>query len=214
MARKARNKSIDPGKIQIVHVWNRCVRRAYLCGFDRATGKSFDHRKQWAQDRLKHLASIFAIDCITYSIMSNHTHQVLRSRPDIVAQWNDREVAIRWLKITPSKDKNGRPREPRESAIQCVLNEPGKVKQLREQLSDVSWWMKCFSQHIATRSNREDEVTGHFWEARFGSEVIESETSLLNCMIYVDLNPIRAGVAETPEESDFTGAKDRIEGLC
>ena len=81
MARKARQSSIDPDQIQIVHVWNRCVRRAFLCGQDPLTGRDFEHRRQWARDRLEHLASVFAIDCITFSIMSNHTHQILRSRP-------------------------------------------------------------------------------------------------------------------------------------
>ncbi|MEM9944048.1 MAG: hypothetical protein AAF939_21005, partial [Planctomycetota bacterium] len=50
---------------------------------------------------------------------------------------------------------------------------------------------------IATLSNREDEVTGHFWQSRISSEVLKTETSLVNCMIYVDLNPVRAGIAES-----------------
>ena len=62
MARAARRTSIDPTKVQIVHVWNRCVRRAYHCGQDPLTGKDFEHRRQWAQKRLEHLASVFAID--------------------------------------------------------------------------------------------------------------------------------------------------------
>ena len=81
MARAARQTLIDPTQIQIVHVWNRCVRRAFLCGQDPLTGKDFEHRRLWARQRLEHLASVFAIDCITFSIMSNHTHQILRSRP-------------------------------------------------------------------------------------------------------------------------------------
>ena len=98
MARAARNTSIDPAQIQIVHVWNRCVRRAYLCGSDEFSGRNYEHRREWARQRLEHLAALFAIDCITYSIMSNHTHQILRSRPDVAAKWDDRTVAIRWLR--------------------------------------------------------------------------------------------------------------------
>ena len=73
--------------------------------------------------------------------------------------------------------------------------------------------MRYFSQNIAYRANREEDVAGHFWEGRFGSEVIESEASILTCLIYVDLNPVRAAMAATPEESDYTGAKDRIDDL-
>lgn len=213
MSRTARCASINPAQIQIVHVWNRCVRRAYLCGSDEFSGRDYEHRRDWARKRLEHLASAFAIDCITYCIMSNHTHQILRSRPDIVAGWDDRMVAIRWLSISPNYGVNGKPIEPKESEIQMIINDRAKLDELRSRLSDISWWMRYFSHYMACRSNREDEVTGHFWESRFGSEVLDSEASTLACMIYVDLNPIRATNATTPEESDYTGAKDRIDDL-
>ena len=213
MARLARGVSIDPSQIQMVHVWNRCVRRAFLCGNDVVTGRSFEHRRQWARDRLEHLASVFAIDCVTFSVMSNHTHQILRSRPDIVATWDDETVALRWLKLTPKLDKNGEACEPTQFAVNQLLNNPELLEQIRIRLSDVSWWMRYFSQNIAYRANREDDVTGHFWEGRFGSELIQTEASILTCMVYVDLNPVRAALAATPEESDFTGAKERIDDL-
>ena len=177
MARSARNASIDPAQIQIVHVWNRCVRRAYLCGSDQYSGRNYEHRRDWARKRLEQLASCFAIDCITYSIMSNHTHQILRSRPDIAAQWDDRTVAIRWLRITPDYDAAGNPVEPNEHQIQAIINNRARLAVLRSRLSDISWWMRYFSHYMACRSNREDEVTGHFWESRFGSEVLESAAS-------------------------------------
>ena len=145
--------------------------------------------------------------------MSNHTHQILRSRPDIVKQWDDRTVALKWLRISPEYDTKGNVLEPTEPKIQAIVNNPAKVMQLRLRLSDVSWWMRYFSHYMACRSNGEDQVTGHFWESRFGSEVLESEAATVACMIYVDLNPVRASMAATPEESEYTGAKDRIDDL-
>jgi len=213
MARAARQTSIDPAQIQIVHVWNRCVRRAFLCGQDPVTGKDFEHRRQWARKRLEHLASIFAIDCLTFSMMSNHTHQILRSRPDIADTWDDREVATRWLRISPKKDRQGDPVEPSDAEINLLINNPKLLASIRARLSDVSWWMRYFSHYIAVRANKEDEVKGHFWEARFGSALLLDNASVLACMIYVDLNPVRAQIATTPEESDFTGAKERIDDL-
>lgn len=213
MARHARQLSIDPTEIQVLHLWNRCVRRSYLCGHDPLTGNDYEYRRHWSRDRLEHLASIFAIDCLTFAIMSNHTHQILRSRPDLVATWEDREVVTRWLRITPKRDARGQPLEPTEAEINSLLSDPVEVTKLRLRLSDVSWWMRYFSHYIAVRANQEDELTGHFWEARFGSEVLETEASILTCMIYVDLNPIRAGMATTPEDSDYTGAKERIDDL-
>lgn len=66
-------------------VWGDCDVECYLCGRDPLTGKDFEYRRKWSRDRLEHLASIFAIDCLTYAIMSNQAHQILRSRPDIAA---------------------------------------------------------------------------------------------------------------------------------
>jgi len=192
MARSAREISIDPNEVQIVHVFNRCVRRAFLCGEDPLTGRNYEHRRQWARDRLEHLAGIFAIDCFTFSIMSNHTHQILRSRPDVVAAWDDREVASRWLRITPDRDAEGNALVPTEAKINMITGDAQKLTQIRVRLSDVSWWMRYFSHYMSVRSNQEDESSGHFWESRFGSEVLESEASVLACMIYVDLNPVRA----------------------
>ncbi len=212
MPRCARSESVDPLSPQFVHVWNRCVRRAFLCGRDHYSGKNYEHRRVWVRKRIEHLASCFGIDVVTFAIMSNHTHQVLKTRPDVVATWDDRTVAVRWLSIDPKK-RDGKPVQFSETEINTILSDSEQIASLRCRLSDVSWWMRCFSQHISWRANREDDVTGHFWESRFCHEVILDEASLLACMIYVDLNPIRAGMANTPEESDFTGIKQRIDDL-
>ena len=105
MSRQARSESIDPLEVQIVHCIHRCVRRAFLCGSDPYTGKSFEHRRLWIRARLEFLASLFGIDCLTYTVLSNHLHLVLRSRPDVVASWSDREVARRWLLLFPERKK-------------------------------------------------------------------------------------------------------------
>ena len=74
MARQARGKSMDPAKVQVFHTVQRCVRRAFLCGEDTVSGKSYDHRKQWIRERLEFLASIFAIDLLTYSETVGDNH--------------------------------------------------------------------------------------------------------------------------------------------
>ena len=215
MPRQARGEVIDPAEIQVVHCVQRCVRRAFLCGDDPITGQSFEHRRQWIRQRLEFLASVFAVDCLTYTVMSNHIHLVLRSRPDVVATWSDEEVARRWLKLFPKRrNQDGSPAEPTKPEIDMIVNDSKVLAQRRSRLSDLSWWMRCTAENIARRSNAEDNVTGHFWEGRYRAVVLLDEASLLACAAYVDLNPIRAAMAETPETSSFTGAKDRIDDLA
>ena len=214
MARLARGEYLDPLNIQIVHTIQRCVRRTFLCGIDPVTGKDYNYRRKWVRDRLEFLASVFAVDCLTYTVMSNHIHLVLRSRPDIVRGWSDEMVARRWLRLFPRRRKpNGRPAEPSDVELNQILLDPSRVAELRKRLSDISWWMRCSAENIARQANKEDQVTGHFWEGRYKAQLLLDEASILACAMYVDLNPIRAAIAETPEKSQFTGAHDRIEDV-
>lgn len=211
--RKARSESIFPHEIQIVHAYNQCVRQAFLCGFDKVTGKNFEHRKEWSRQRLEHLAMCFAIDVIAYTIMCNHAHQILRSRPDVAKTWTAEEVAFRWLCLSPKYDKYGNAKPPRQSQIRAIAANRKRVEELRTRLSDISWWMRYYSHHMAVHCNREDGTRGHFWEGRFGSDVLEDDVAVLACMIYVDLNPVRAQIAASPEDSEYTSCKDRADDL-
>lgn len=146
--------------------------------------------------------------------MSNHTHQILRSRPDLAKTWSAETVAIHWLSLSPKRfNSDGTAKPPTERQVNTIVNDAMRVEVLRSRLSDVSWWMRYFAQNIARRANIEDDITGHFWESRFAADVLSTERAILSCMIYVDLNPIRAQMASTPEESDYTGAKERIDDL-
>ena len=212
MPRQARYEIMDPAEVQVLHCVQRCVRRAFLCGEDPYTGQSYEHRREWIRQRLEFLASVFGIDCLTYTVLSNHLHVVLRSRPDVVATWSDEQVARRWLKLFPKRrNQDGSPAEPTKPEIDMIINDPDVLAERRQRLSDTSWWMRCTAETIARQANREDECTGRFWEGRFKAQLLLDEASLLACAAYVDLNPIRAALAETPEQSKYTGAKDRLD---
>lgn len=214
MPRLARGEYLDPNEVQVIHAVQRCVRRAFLCGEDVVSGKSFEHRRTWIRERMEFLASVFAVDCLTYTVLSNHLHVVLRSRPDVVATWADDDVARRWLKLFPKhRLKDGSADEASDEEIKMIVGQPERLAEVRRRLSDVSWWMRCTAENIARRANKEDECSGRFWEGRFKAQLLLDEASLLACAAYVDLNPVRAAIAKSLEDSEFTGAKDRIDDL-
>lgn len=214
MGRQARGEVMDPAQIQVFHCIHRCVRRAFLCGKDPYSGVCYEHRRHWIRKRLEFLASIFAIDCLTYTVLSNHLHVVLRSRPDVVRGWSDEEVARRWLRLFPvRREQDGSPAEPSQQEIDSIVADSEKLAERRRRLSDISWWMRCTAENIARLSNREDNVKGHFWECRYKAQHLLDEAAVLACAAYVDLNPIRAALAESVEASQFSGAKDRLDDV-
>ena len=207
----ARSEVVIDGVEGVYHVVSRCVRRAFLCGEDTYSGQSYEHRKDWVRERIGELASGFAIEVCAYSVMSNHVHLVLRTRPDWPEEWSDEEMARRWLSIFPKRrDMGYSPPPPNPSEIKVLAGDKKKMEEIRWRLSSVSWFMRCFNEFIARRANREDGCKGRFWEGRFKCQALLDEAAYLAAMTYVDLNPIRAGIAETPEESQFTGINDRI----
>jgi REP element-mobilizing transposase RayT len=214
MARLARADVFDPAEVSVFHCINRCVRQCFLCGDDPTTGRNFDHRKAWLEARLELLAGIFGIDVLGFAIMSNHFHLVLRNRPDVVATWSDTEVARRWLRLCPPRRKDEPSAEPTEADLDRIRAVPERLAEIRRRLSDISWLMRLIAEPIARRANREDQASGHFWQGRFRSVKLCDEAALLACAVYVDLNPIRAGLARTPEASDFTSVQRRIESLA
>ncbi|MCG8652093.1 MAG: hypothetical protein MI861_19800 [Pirellulales bacterium] len=211
MARLARCEVIDPAEVSLVHVINRTVRRCFLLGDDSFTGKNFDHRKVWIEELLEQFAACFAIDLLCYAILSNHYHLILRTRPDVVAAWDDTEVARRWLLICPHRRIDGKPAEPSQAELNLIRNCPVKLAEIRRRLSDVSWWIRLLNQRVAQRANREEQEKGRFWQDRYRAIRIVDEESLLACAAYVELNPIRAAMAETLETSDHTSVQRRIQ---
>ena len=213
MPRALRSEQFDPNEVCILHLVQRCVRRAYLAGVDPVSGKDFGFRREWIRCRMERLASVFGIDLLSYAILSNHLHLIARNRPDVVATWSDHDVALRWLKVFPGQRLDEHLGQPTTHEVETLARNAKRVAEIRTRLSNPSWFMKALCEPIARLANKQDEVRGHFWEGRFKAQSIVDEAGLLACSLYVDLNPVRAAMAETPEKSLHTSAYDRIKAL-
>ena len=89
MARRNRAEVVVADEIGVYHCVQRVVRRAFLCGVDPLSGKSYDHRRAWIRDRLESLAGLFGVEIAAFAVLSNHVHVILRNRPDVVALWSE-----------------------------------------------------------------------------------------------------------------------------
>ncbi len=96
---RARRSLIDRASTPYYHCIARCVRRAFLCGKDDFSGKSYEHRRQWVVDRLNVLVSMFSIEVCAYAVMSNHYHVVLHIKASVAKNWSRDEVFARWTQL-------------------------------------------------------------------------------------------------------------------
>ena len=207
---KPRKAYINLSETSYYHCISRCVRRAFLCGQDKLTGQCYEHRRQWVEERMLFLAEHFAIDICAFAVMSNHIHLVLCVESELCESWTENEVIHKWHQVykgSPATQKylDGDDLTPPE------LYAVSQYAELyRARLKDISWFMRSLNEPIARQANAEDKCTGRFWEGRFKSQPLLDEAAILSCMAYVDLNPVRAKIAKSLEDSDHTSIQLRI----
>jgi len=153
---------------------------------------------------------VFCIDIAGYAIMSNHYHVVLHVDKERAEKLSDLEVVERWHKLYKGPDivrqflSGEELTESELDTVQITIN------QWRAQLSNISRFMGHLNESIARRANKEDKCKGRFWESRFKLQAILDLSALLRTLCYVDLNPVRAQMAKTPETSHFTSIRRRL----
>lgn len=211
-----RSRLIDDQLALHYHIVSRCVRRSWLCDYDRYTRKNYNHRKQWLIQRLLHLAQYFAIEVDAFTIMSNHFHLVLYYDPLASDTWSDAEVARRWAEAFPPRMAKPDPEElelRKQWLRESLLESPQRLASARRCLGSLSAFMKHLKQPIAWRANREDKCSGHFFEGRFYSGALLSEEAVIAAMAYVDLNPVRARIARSIEQCHDSSITSRLKLL-
>jgi REP element-mobilizing transposase RayT len=186
------------------------VRKAFLCGIDKDTGVSYEHRRTWIEKRIFQLSQVFAIGICAHAVMHNHLHIVLHVDTEQVKGWSTGEVLERWHQLFKGTllTQKYSSKQTLDKFQLAMVESTAEI--YKKRLMDISWFMRSLNEPIARQANKEDKCTGHFWEGRFKSQALLDEGALLSCMAYVDLNPVRAGIAPTPEQSNFTSIKLRI----
>jgi hypothetical protein len=193
------------------------VREAHLCGLDR-DGNDYSHRRGWIREKLTTLSDIYAVDIISYDITSRDLCIVAQFRPDQVQRWDDLEVARRSLKLMPAatfpearrvKARLGET-VSQKKLIAALAKEEQWVEQQRQRLRSPSWFMKDLKEPIARSANAEDSTRGAFWEGRFKCIALLDPAAVLACCVYVDLDQVRLGLADSPEHCTFTSIADRL----
>ncbi|MFO0827250.1 MAG: hypothetical protein U0572_03785 [Phycisphaerales bacterium] len=194
----------------VLHCVSRLVRRLYLL--------ADESLRRMLVDRLRFLVTVFAIDVLEWAVLENHFHVVLATHPDLVALWSDREIAERFRALCPDRAWRrranippGAPPQPEE--IEDALARPQLIARWRRQLASPSTFHKFLKQRIARLINEADDVTGHCWEGRFKSIVALDDEAVVAHMVYVALNPVRAGMAEALDEYEFASIGERVEDL-
>jgi len=114
--------------------------------------------------------------------MGNHFHLLVKMFPEY--KFTDEDIKKRYEKFYD---------DDRAFAY-------GQVPFLREKLSNLSEFVREIKVGFARYYNRRHNRRGYFWGDRFKSVIVEKGETLINCLAYIDLNPLRAGLVDRPEE--------------
>ena len=201
----ARKELVDVSVTPWYHCISRCVRAALLMADEQG-----NDRKQWIEDRLQLLAEHFAIGVAGFAVLDNHLHVLVRLSPKSAQDWTAEEVVRRWMAIYPPADLDSSDERIVQEWVNQQAKDQNRVNQLRPRLTNLGWFMKALKEPLSRLCNRADGVKGTFWEARYKSIAILDEEALLATCAYIDLNPVAAGIATVPEQSDHTSVQQRV----
>lgn len=164
---------VDRSRPTIYHVMSRTALDGYPLG---------DLEKEKFLSLIQLYSKLYFVDVIGFCLMGNHFHLMVRMYPS--DHYSD-EVVLAKLN-THFKGKK-------------VIGKY-QLSFYRSKLSSLSEYIKEIKQGFTRIYNKENNRSGFFWGQRFKSVIIENSNALLNCLAYIDLNPVRAGIVKQPED--------------
>jgi putative transposase len=141
-----------------------------------------DVEKDFMLDLIKRFSALYFTEILGFCLMGNHFHLLVKMIPE--NHFTDNEIQKRFEVFYG---------ENRDFA-------EGQIPYLREKLSNLSEFMREIKVGFARYYNRRHHRRGYFWGDRFKSVIVENGETLINCLAYIDLNPLRAGLVERPEQ--------------
>ena len=158
----------------VYHIISRTALDGYVMG---------DVEKDFLLNLIKRLSRVYFAEVLGLCLMGNHFHLLVRMRPG--SGFSNAEIKRRFRLYYGNDDK----RELEEEGIPA----------LREKWGSLSEFVKEIKQGFSRYYNRRHHRKGFFWSERFKSVIVDNGETLINCLAYIDLNPIRAGIVEKPE---------------
>jgi REP element-mobilizing transposase RayT len=161
------------GESTAYHIISRSALDGYPMG---------EAEKEVFVDLIKRFSQIYFVDILGFCCMGNHFHLLVRMRPD--TDYSDSEIKRRYHLVYGDDQ----------------LLQEGQIPFYRQKWSSLSELMREIKLGFSRYYNKRHDRRGYFWGDRFKSVVVEDGQTLINCLAYIDLNPVRAGLVEKPED--------------
>jgi len=143
-----------------------------------------DVEKDHLMKLIRHFSSVYFAEVLGFCIMGNHFHLLVRMHTG--EGYDDQEIRRRFLIYYGPDTKR-------------QLGEE-KTEFFREKWSSLSEYVRDIKQSFTWFYNRRHHRKGFFWGERFKSVIVDNGDTLINCLAYIDLNPVRAGISDIPDD--------------
>ena len=163
---------------------------------------------------LRQGAGFSGVELMTYAVMGNHFHVLVRVRED-AARVDDEELMRRYRILYPKPNAyQSGDIAAVEAALQENASEGRKIReQLMARMGNVSEFMRTVKQRFSIWYNKSHQRFGPLWSERFKSVIVENDPVVVKTMAaYIDLNPVRAGLVKDPKDYRFCGYAEALSG--
>ncbi len=195
------------------HCTNRSVRRTVLCNKNDVNNNHYFHYKDWIEKKILELSNSFSVSLYAYAVMDSHYHIVLQLNSQSAIDWTEEQVAENWLRAFPGQLDDPNYAKQRILKKLAILTNKDKLQLYRQRLGSVSWFLKCINESVENRNREENQVNWDLPGQESSYSPLLDTVSIISCMTYVDLNPVREKITEKIHTSSHTSIKKRISSI-